>query len=41
MLKRFNLISSSRARSLGGVTRKYYGKCGEPKQRARYYLYKR
>jgi hypothetical protein len=30
-----------RARSLGGVTRKYYGKCGEPKQRARYYMYKK
>lgn len=35
-------IENCRARALGGtVKRKYYGKCGEPKQNSRNYLYKR
>jgi len=37
----FMEMSSCRARSLGGVQRKYYGKCGEPKQSPRHYLYKK
>ena len=37
----FMEMENCRARSLGGVRRKYYGKCGEPKQKARFYLYKK
>ena len=37
----FMEMENCRARSLGGVQRKYYGKCGEPKQSPRHYLYKR
>ena len=37
----FMEMENCRARSLGGVKRKYYGKCGAPKQRARNYLYKK
>ena len=37
----FMEMENCRARSLGGaVRRKYYGKCGEPKQRPRNYLYR-
>ena len=37
----FMEMENCRARSLGGVQRKYYGKCGEPKHSPRHYLYKR
>lgn len=37
----FMEMENCRARSLGGVKRKYYGKCGSPKQKARHYLYKK
>ncbi|XP_040564381.1 agrin [Lepeophtheirus salmonis] len=36
----FMEMENCRARSLGGVRRKYFGKCGEPRQRARHYLYR-
>lgn len=37
----FMEMENCRARSLGGVQRKYYGKCGEPRQSPRHYLYRR
>jgi hypothetical protein len=36
----FMEMENCRARSLGGVRRKYNGKCGEPKQSPRNYLYR-